>query len=122
MARILYAEDNVDNALWIQRRLERLNHVVRIAENGADAVSLARHEPPDLILMDLHMPIMSGLDATRLIKAIPALSRVPVLAVTADTNLRAEAFAAGCDEFVLKPVDFKALTRLIDNILQRRAP
>ena len=115
MAKILYVEDNEDNIYMLTRRLERKGFTVLIAGDGEEGVRMARSENPVLILMDLSLPVMDGWEATRRIKADPATSSIPVIALTAHAmeGEREKALAAGCDEFDTKPVDF---ARLLEKI------
>jgi two-component system cell cycle response regulator DivK len=113
--KILYVEDNDDNIYVLEQRLTRRGHEVVIARDGAQGVALAGSEQPDLILMDLSLPVLDGWEATRRIKAAPATRHIPVIALTANAMAgdREKALAAGCDEFDTKPVDFP---RLLDKI------
>jgi CheY-like chemotaxis protein len=113
--KILYVEDNDDNIYMLQRRLTRAGYAVLIARDGAQGVALAIAEQPDLILMDMGLPVLDGWEATRRIKAEPATSGIPVVALTANamTGDREKALAAGCDDFDTKPVD---MTRLLGKI------
>lgn len=120
---ILVAEDFDDTRLMIKTLLERKGHRVFEAANGQEAVEIATRERPDLVLMDLNMPIMDGLDAARRLRADPCTCEVPVVAVTAycgggDGVWRERALRAGCIECVAKPVDFKKL----DDLLSRFCP
>lgn len=113
--KILYVEDNEDNIYVLENRLKRLGHTVLIARDGATGVQLATREVPDLILMDLSLPVLDGWEATRQIKAAPATRHIPVIAITANAMAgdREKALAAGCDEFDTKPV---VLPRLLEKI------
>ncbi len=113
--KILYVEDNDDNIYMLQRRLTRAGYAVLIARDGAQGVAVAIAEQPDLILMDMGLPVLDGWEATRRIKAEPATSGIPVVALTANamTGDREKALAAGCDDFDTKPVD---MTRLLGKI------
>ena len=115
MAKILYVEDNEDNIYMLTRRRERKGFTVLVAGDGEEGVRMARSENPVLILMDLSLPVMDGWEATRRIKADPATSAIPVIALTAHAmeGEREKALAAGCDEFDTKPVDF---ARLLEKI------
>ena len=116
MPRILYVEDNEDNIYMLARRLKRSGFDVLIARNGQQGISLARSEAPDLILMDLKLPVLDGWEATRRLKSDPQTARIPVIALSASAmNADAEsAFDAGCNDFALKPVDFAQLLDKID--------
>jgi CheY-like chemotaxis protein len=109
--RILIAEDNPDNRDMLARRLERRGYALTFAEDGRAAVAAALSELPDLVLMDVSMPIMSGLEATREIRAKESGRRIPIIALTAHAmeSARVECLEAGCDGFATKPVDFPAL-------------
>ena len=113
--KILYVEDNEDNIYVLENRLKRLGHTVLIARDGATGVQLATREVPDLILMDLSLPVLDGWEATRQIKAASATRHIPVIAITANAMAgdREKALAAGCDEFDTKPV---VLPRLLEKI------
>jgi CheY-like chemotaxis protein len=113
--KILYVEDNDDNIYMLQRRLTRAGHSVTIAKDGAQGVAMAIAEQPDLILMDMGLPVLDGWEATRQIKAAAETRRIPVIALTANamTGDREKALAAGCDDFDTKPVD---MTRLLAKI------
>ncbi len=114
--KILYVEDNDDNVYVLEQRLTRRGHTVVIARDGADGVAMAGSEQPDLILMDLSLPVLDGWEATRRIKAAPATSHIPVIALTANamSGDREKALAAGCDDFDTKPVDFARLLGKIE--------
>lgn len=116
--RILVAEDNLENQEIIRRRLERAGHAVSIAANGLEAVERAKIETPDLILMDISMPVMSGIEATQAIRRTPESARIPIIALTAHAmeGDAAKCLAVGCDAFATKPVRFGALLELIDKI------
>ena len=115
MPRILLVEDNQDNREMLSRRLIRRGFEVAFAMDGAQAVADAAAAPPDLVLMDLSLPVMDGWEATRRIKADPATSHIPVIALTAHamSGDRERAVAAGADDYDTKPVD---LARLLDKI------
>ena len=113
--KILYVEDNDDNIYMLEKRLKRLGFSVLIARDGAQGVALAAAEQPDLILMDLGLPVIDGWEATRQIKAAPQTRHIPVIALTANamTGDREKAISAGCDDFDTKPVE---LPRLLGKI------
>lgn len=119
MTRILLAEDNEDNFNMLARRLTRQGFVVIGAENGEIAVEKANSEAPDIILMDISMPIMSGLDATREIRDNPATRSLPIIALTAHVSKkdRDSCFDAGCDAFEGKPINFRNLMETMSNVL-----
>jgi two-component system, cell cycle response regulator DivK len=117
--KILYVEDNEDNIYMLHRRLVRAGFTVVIAKDGAQGVAAAGAEHPDLILMDLGMPVVDGWEATRRIKAAPATKHIPVIALTANamTGDREKALAAGCDDFDTKPVEMVRLLGKIQALL-----
>ncbi len=117
--KVLYVEDNEDNIYVLENRLKRLGHTVLIARDGAAGVQLATSELPDVILMDLSLPVLDGWEATRQIKAAPATRHIPVIAITANAMAgdREKALAAGCDEFDTKPVELPRLLEKIRGVL-----
>jgi CheY-like chemotaxis protein len=120
---ILVAEDTEDIRLVIRMMLENKGHRVVEAANGREAVELAVSKHPDVILMDLNMPVMDGIEATRHLRGRSETSHMPIIAVTAhcgDPGWRVRAMAAGCTECVGKPVDFKRLNHLIDRVMLGR--
>ena len=120
---VLVADDNQVNRLITGALLERLGHRVIEAENGEQALAAAREHPVDLVLMDLHMPGMDGLDATRAIRRLDGgRARVPVIALTADAfaETRKECEAAGLDDFIAKPVEADVLAAVLERHLRRR--
>ena len=118
-AKVLLVEDTEDNRFMMRRLLEMVGYEVIEARNGQEAVKLAEAEGPALILMDLSLPIIDGLAATRLIRKIPAAEKIPIVAVSAhDTaDFQEEALAAGCNGYVTKPIDFSSLEILIARLL-----
>ncbi|NTU82840.1 MAG: response regulator [Chloroflexales bacterium] len=121
MAKILLVEDNEMNRDMLSRRLQRKGHEVLIAIDGEQGVAMARAERPDLILMDMSLPILDGWEATRVIKADPSISTVPVIALTAHAMAgdHEKCVAAGCDDYDTKPVELARLLSKIENLLQR---
>ncbi|HVH83100.1 MAG TPA: response regulator [Steroidobacteraceae bacterium] len=117
--KILYVEDNEDNIYVLENRLRRQGHAVLIARDGASGVQLAMSERPDVILMDLSLPILDGWEATRRLKAAPQTRDIPVIALTANAMAgdREKALAAGCDDFDTKPVAMTRLLAKIDTLL-----
>jgi CheY-like chemotaxis protein len=109
--RILYVEDNEDNIVLLQGRLLDRGYAVSIARNGREGIATARSERPDLILMDMSLPVMNGWDATRELKGDPATAAIPVIGVSAHAMAgdRDSALAAGCDDYVTKPIDIEEL-------------
>jgi two-component system cell cycle response regulator DivK len=123
VTRILYVEDNDDNVYMLKMRLELLEGFeVLVAEDGEAGCRTALLEKPDLILMDLDLPIVDGWEATRRLKADPATMAIPIIALTAHAmaGSREKALAAGCDEFDTKPVDFDRLLQKIEQLLAAR--
>src|ERR1700729_3941037 len=113
--RILYVEDNEDNIFMLKSRLTRAGFTMIVATDGAQGVAMALSERPDLILMDLSLPVLDGWEATRLIKAAPDTKHIPVIALTANAMAgdREKALAAGCDDYDTKPIE---LPRLLGKI------
>ena len=122
MARILVVEDSPDIRALIRMLLEPAGHQVWTAADGAEGVELARRERPDLVLMDLSLPVLSGWEATRQIKSDPATSSITVLAVTAHAMQgdRERALAAGCDGFLSKPIDEEVFEKEVASWLETR--
>ncbi|MEM9955650.1 MAG: response regulator [Chloroflexota bacterium] len=119
MAKILIVEDNEMNLDMLSRRLERRGYEIIIATDGAQGITLARDNEPDLILMDMSLPVMDGWEATRRIKADADLQTIPVIALTAHAIAgdREKALAAGCDEYETKPVKFARLLAKVESFL-----
>jgi two-component system cell cycle response regulator DivK len=119
---ILVVEDFEDNRFMMRRLLEMSGYRVVEAVNGEQAVEAAASERPDLILMDLSLPKLDGLAATRRIRQNGA-ARVPIIAVSAHdtTDFHADALAAGCNEYVTKPIDFDQLEELLQRLLGKRS-
>jgi CheY-like chemotaxis protein len=109
--KILYVEDNDDNIYMLKARLTRAGHTVVIATDGAQGVAMAASELPDLVLMDLSLPVVDGWEAARRIKAAPETRHIPIIALTAHAMSGDEdkALAAGCDDFDTKPIELKRL-------------
>jgi len=109
--RVLVVDDQEDNRRILRDLLDTVGYAVIEAEDGEQAVALAREQVPDLILMDIQLPVMDGYEATRRIKAEPALKAIPVIAVTsyALSGDDEKAFEAGCDAYVTKPFSPRAL-------------
>ena len=122
--KILYVEDNDDNAYMLKNRLTRAGFTVVIAPDGTQGVAMARSEHPDLILMDIILPDIDGVEATRRIKADAATKHIPVIALTANAMAgdREKALAAGCDDFDTKPVDLPRLLGKIKALAGRKNP
>jgi two-component system, cell cycle response regulator DivK len=123
MPKILLVEDNEMNRDMLSRRLTRNGFEVVVAIDGAQAVAMAAAESPDLILMDMSLPVMDGLEATRQVKAAAATRSIPVIALTANALVedRERALAAGCNDFDTKPVELPRLLEKIKNQLQAAA-
>ncbi|MEL6476542.1 MAG: response regulator [Pseudomonadota bacterium] len=123
---ILIAEDNEPNRELIQRRLERRGYIAAVVCNGREAVDYVLREPPDVILMDLEMPVMSGFDALQAIRDLEAAPNCPCFALTAHATaeIRRRCEMAGFDAFLTKPIDFKELINVLgefDVLEPRRA-
>jgi CheY-like chemotaxis protein len=120
---VLLVEDFEDNRFMMRRLLEMSGYRVVEAVNGKEAVEKAQAERPDLILMDLSLPHLDGLAATRRIRQQDGLSKVPIVAVSAhDTaDFHADALAAGCNEYVTKPIDFDQLESLLERLIPKKA-
>jgi CheY-like chemotaxis protein len=118
---LLLVEDTEDNRFMMRRLLEMEGYRVVEARNGEEAVKVAEAENPALILMDLSLPIIDGLAATRLIRKLPSFETTPIIAVSAhDTaDFQSEALEAGCDRYITKPIDFGELEKLIVELLGR---
>ena len=119
MTKILLVEDNELNRDMLARRLTRKGYDVVIAVDGRQAVEMAAAETPDLVLMDMSLPVLTGWEATRLLKGDPATSSVPVIALTAHALAedRERALEAGCDDYDTKPVDLERLLGKIEGLL-----
>jgi len=119
MAKILLVEDNEMNRDMLSRRLTRRGYTVVIAEDGQQGVDMATSERPDLILMDMSLPVMDGWEATRRIKESEATKSIPVIALTAHamSEDRDQALAAGCEDFDTKPVELDRLLEKINRLL-----
>ena len=121
VVKVLLVEDTEDNRQMMRRLLEMSGYRVVEAINGVEAVKLASEEKPGIILMDLSLPLIDGLTATRRIRSLPGLSKVPIVAVSAhDTaDFHSEALAAGCNAYVTKPIDYPELEEVVNRLLQR---
>jgi len=117
--KILLVEDNEMNRDMLSRRLIRRGFEVPMAVDGQLAIDMSVSEAPDLILMDISLPVVNGWDATRAIRANPATAKIPIIALTANANEsdRAAALAAGCDDYDTKPVDVVRLLEKINALL-----
>ncbi|HTT57059.1 MAG TPA: response regulator [Opitutaceae bacterium] len=121
MAKILIVEDNEMNRDMLSRRLERRGYAVAIAVDGGDGVAKAHSEGPDLILMDMSLPVIDGWEASRQLRADPATATIPIIALTAHamTNDRDMALKAGCNDYDTKPVDLPRLLGKIEALLPK---
>jgi CheY-like chemotaxis protein len=122
MAKILLVEDNEMNRDMLSRRLERRGYGVLIATDGQEGVSLAQSEKPDLILMDMSLPVLDGWEATRRIKSNDGTRHIPIIALTAHamTTDEQRAREAGCDDFDTKPIELARLLGKIEKHLVGR--
>ena len=123
MTKVLYVEDNDDNVYMLKMRLELLEDFeVVTAEDGEKGCAMARSERPDIILMDLEMPVVDGWEATRRLKADPQTRDIPIIALSAHAlaGEREKALAAGCDEFDTKPIEFQRLLATLRRVLAAR--
>jgi two-component system, cell cycle response regulator DivK len=123
MSKILLVEDNDMNRDMLSRRLSRRGYQVAIAVDGQQGLEMAQSEVPDLILMDMSLPVVDGWEATRRLKADPALQQIPILALTAHAmeGDRQKSMDAGCDDYDTKPIDFQRLLGKIEALLAERA-
>ena len=121
MPKILLVEDNEMNRDMLSRRLARNGFEVAIAIDGGQGVSMATSEKPDLILMDMSLPVLDGWEATRRVKADPATKSIPVIALTAHAMAedKEKSLAAGCDDFDTKPVELPRLLAKIQALLDK---
>jgi two-component system, cell cycle response regulator DivK len=119
MTKVLLVEDNEMNRDMLSRRLAKKGYAVVIAADGAEAVRAAAAERPDLILMDMSLPVIDGWEATRRIRADAATLAIPIIALTAHAMAgeREKALAAGCDEYDTKPIEFPRLIGKIETLL-----
>jgi two-component system cell cycle response regulator DivK len=116
---IMVVEDYDDTRMLLKAGLESLGYSVLEASNGQEAVDIAERERPDLILMDLDLPILDGIAATQLIRQQSDMDKVPIVAVTAYpmSYTHVKAFAKGCDEYMRKPIDMSELARVVNRYL-----
>ena len=121
MAKILLVEDHEMNRDMLSRRLARKGHEVFIAVDGAEGVSMAIAKVPDLILMEMNLPVLDGWRTTEQIKAAPETSTIPVIALTAYamTEDREKCLGAGCDDYDTRPVEFPRLLGKIETLLKK---
>jgi CheY-like chemotaxis protein len=121
VAKILLVEDNEMNRDMLSRRLERRGHQVVMADDGQRGVEMAQTEMPDIILMDMNLPVIDGWEAARRIKQAPETREIPVIALTSHAMAgdRERALESGCDDYDTKPVDFTRLLEKIDALLAK---
>jgi CheY-like chemotaxis protein len=119
MAKILLVEDNEMNRDMLARRLERRGYTIVMAVDGGEGVARAREDHPDLILMDMSLPVLDGWEATRQLKADEATQAIPVIALTAHamSGDKEKALAAGCDDYDTKPIELPRLLEKIETLL-----
>jgi two-component system cell cycle response regulator DivK len=119
MARILYVEDNDDNIYMLKQRLERKGFEVLVARDGRAGVEAAREHMPDLILLDLGLPVLDGWEAARLLKQDERTRAIPIIALSAHAMAgdRVAALEAGCNDYGTKPVDFRQLLEKMEVLL-----
>ena len=119
MAKLLVVEDNEINRDMMVRRLQRRGYTIVSAVDGQQAIDMTRSENPDLILMDMSLPVVDGWEATRQIKNDPCINRIPVIGLTAHAMVgdRDKALNAGCDDYATKPVEFEKLVELINRLI-----
>lgn len=124
MPKILLVEDNEMNRDMLSRRLEKRSYTVVIAVDGGEGVAKAKAELPDLILMDMSLPVLDGWDATRQVKADASTAGIPIIALTAHAmeSDRQKALEAGCDDFDTKPVELPRLLMKIEELLKKFPP
>lgn len=118
---VLLVEDTEDSRFMMRRLLEMAGYFVLEARNGEEAVVVTRDQSPDVILMDLSLPVIDGLQATRLIRDLPHSQDTPIVVVSAHdmADFEAEARAAGCDQYLTKPIDFTELEQVIRGLVSR---
>jgi two-component system, cell cycle response regulator DivK len=121
--KVLLVEDNEMNRDMLSRRLQRNGYEVAIAVDGAEGVEMARSDPPDLILMDMSLPVLDGWEATRRLKSDEATRRIPVIALTAHAMAgdRERAMEVGCDDYDTKPIELPRLLGKIVALLEKGA-
>jgi two-component system cell cycle response regulator DivK len=119
MAKILVVEDNEINRDMVVRRLQRRGFTMVTAVDGQQGVDMTRSEKPDLILMDMSLPVLDGWEATRQIKSDPDIKHIPIIGLTAHAMVgdRENALKAGCDDYATKPVEFEKLVELINRLI-----
>ena len=123
MPRLLLVEDNEMNRDMLSRRLVRQGYEVLLAVDGGEGVALAQAAAPDLILMDMSLPVLDGWEATRRLKAAPETARIPIIALTAHAMAgdRQRALDAGCDDYDTKPIELPRLLEKIESLLGKES-
>jgi CheY-like chemotaxis protein len=124
MAKILLVEDNEMNRDMLTRRLEKRGYTVVVAVDGSAGIERAKADAPDLILMDMSLPIIDGWEATRQLKADPLTTAIPIIALTAHAMVadREKALQAGCNDYDTKPVELARLLQKIEALLKPSLP
>jgi CheY-like chemotaxis protein len=122
MSKILLVEDNEMNRDMLSRRLERKGHHILVAVDGEQGVAIAQSHSPDLILMDMSLPVLDGWAATRQLKSSPQTCLIPIIALTAHAMAgdKEKCFDAGCDDYDTKPVEFARLLQKIEALLAKQ--
>lgn len=122
MPRILIVEDNEENREVLSRRLQRRGYDVITANDGQQGVEMARAEKPDLVLLDMNMPVMDGWQAAQQLRSDPATQALPIVGLTAHAmeGDREKALAAGCSDYHAKPVDFPKLMTQVEELLKKK--
>jgi CheY-like chemotaxis protein len=123
LPKLLYVEDNEDNVYMLRRRLAKHGYDMVVAEDGAKGIYSAENEKPDLILMDLSLPVLSGWEAAQRLKQSPQTSGIPIIALSAHAldGERDKALAVGCDDFEPKPVDLDRLLEKLARLIAARS-
>jgi two-component system cell cycle response regulator DivK len=121
MSKILLVEDNEMNRDMLSRRLRRKGYEVVIAIDGEEGIAMAQSEEPDLILMDIGLPVIDGWEATRRLKASPEMQSIPIIALTAHAMAgdRTKSLEVGCDDYDSKPIEFQRLLGKIQALLEK---
>jgi two-component system, cell cycle response regulator DivK len=124
MAKVLLVEDNDVNREMLVRRLAKRGYDIVVAVDGEDALGVARHELPDLVLMDISLPVMDGWETTRQLKGDQRTRHIPVIALTAHALIedRNRCYEAGCDDYDTKPIEINRLIEKIQNLMNRPTP
>jgi CheY-like chemotaxis protein len=123
MTRLLLVEDNELNRDMLSRRLQRRGFTVMLAVDGQQGIDMAIEQLPELILMDMNLPVIDGWEATKTLKANPATQKIPVIGLTAHamTGDREKCLAAGCDQYDTKPIDFESVIEKIQDLLKKNS-